>query len=48
MNPRAGPGALDVLVMILSPVIVAVLTVIFLVGWWVEAGWRWARKEKEA
>ena len=40
MKTADGPGPLDVLVVILSPVIVAGLTVIFLVGWWIEAAWR--------
>jgi hypothetical protein len=35
-----GPGGLDVAVVILSPAIVAGLTVIFLLGWWAEAACR--------
>jgi len=40
-----GPGLIDVLVVVFSPVIVAGLTVIFLLGWWVEAAWRRVRRE---
>jgi hypothetical protein len=40
MNPKDGPGLVDVLVTIFSPLIVmVVLTMVFLLGWWVEAGW---------
>lgn len=34
-----GPGVIDVLAVVLSPVIVAGLTVIFLLGWWAETLW---------
>jgi hypothetical protein len=37
---------IDVVVVVLSPVIVAGLTVIFLLGWWAEGLWRWARRER--
>jgi hypothetical protein len=43
MKANAGPGVLDVVMVILSPVIVGGLTVVFLLGWWVEAAWQWAR-----
>lgn len=33
-------GALDIAVVILSPLIVGILTVIFLPGWWIEAAWQ--------
>ncbi len=42
-----GPGVIDVVVAVLSPGIVAGLAVIFLLGWWVEAGWRWLRGTDE-
>ncbi len=41
MKPDTGPGFLDVLVVILSPMIVAGLMVIYLAGWWWTAAWRW-------
>lgn len=41
------PGALDVAVVILSPLIVAALTVIFLLGWWGQAVWGWMRGKDE-
>jgi hypothetical protein len=40
------PGALDVVIVILSPLIVAGLTVVFLLGWWAEALWGWVRGEE--
>ena len=40
------PGAIDILAIIFSPVIVAGLTVIFLLGWWGQAAWRWTRGER--
>ncbi|MFA4834807.1 MAG: hypothetical protein WC749_01875 [Dehalococcoidia bacterium] len=43
MKPSDRPGPLDTAIVILSPVIVAGLTVVFLVGFWCEAGWRWVR-----
>jgi hypothetical protein len=49
MKLHDGPGALDVLVTILSPVIVAGLVVIYLLGWWVQGVWRvwrWVRGER--
>jgi len=45
MKPHDRPSALDIAAVILSPAIVAVLTVIFLLGWWVVAVWGWARGE---
>jgi len=39
------PGPLDLTIVILSPLIVAVLTMVFLVGWWVEGLWKLARGE---
>jgi hypothetical protein len=39
MKSDSGPGLVDVLVVIASPVIVAVMTVIFLMGWWTSAAW---------
>ena len=44
MKPLEGPGWVDVAVVILSPLIVLGLTVIFLLGFWVEAGWVWLRR----
>jgi|WetSurMetagenome_2_1015567.scaffolds.fasta_scaffold623456_3 hypothetical protein len=46
MKTGDGPGPLDVLVVVLSPLIVAGLTVIFLLGWWVQAAWRWVGGRK--
>lgn len=40
------PGPLDVAIAILSPLIVAVLTVVFLLGFWAAALWRWGRGEE--
>lgn len=45
MRPKRGPGVIDVLMVVFSPLIVAGLTVIFMLGWWVEAAWRRARGE---
>ena len=42
---RTNPSALDVAIVILWRLIVAVLTVVFLVGWWCEALWGRARGE---
>jgi hypothetical protein len=39
-----GPGVQDVLAVILLPLIVAVLTVVYLLGWWTAAGWAWWRR----
>jgi len=39
MNPKDDPGLVDVLVTIFSPLIVMVVMMVFLLGWWVEAGW---------
>jgi len=41
LKPHDRPGLIDVLVIILSSVIVAVLTAVFLLGFWGEAAWRW-------
>jgi hypothetical protein len=46
VKPESGPGVIDVMVVVLSPVIVAGLTVIFLLGWWAEGLWQWARGER--
>ena len=35
MEPKDGPTVIDALVIIFSPLIVVVLTVVHLVGWWV-------------
>jgi len=43
MKRDKGPGIVDFLVVILSAVILSGLTVIFLLGWWVEAAWRRVR-----
>ena len=40
MNPKSGPGLIDVVVVVLSPLIVAGLTAFYLTGWWVTAAWR--------
>jgi len=40
MHPKDGPGLVDTMVTILSPLIVMVLTAVFLLGWWAEAVWR--------
>lgn len=47
MTPQDRPGLVDVLVIIGSPVIVAGLTVIFLLGWWAEAVWQWVVGEND-
>jgi hypothetical protein len=39
MQFRDGPNVIDVLVMIFSPLILAVLTGAFVLGWWVQAAW---------
>ena len=44
MKPKDGPGVLDLAVVILSPVIVLGLTVVFLLGFWLEAAWVWLRR----
>jgi hypothetical protein len=44
---RTDPSALDVAIVILSPLIVFGLTVVFLVGWWCEALWVWLRGHDE-
>jgi hypothetical protein len=46
MRPTDGPGPLDILVVILSPVIAAALVVVYLAGWWTEAVWRWVSGER--
>jgi hypothetical protein len=39
VNPQDGPGPVDVIITIFSPLIVAVLIMIFILGWWVQAAW---------
>ena len=46
MKPKDAPGIADVLITIASPLIVAVLTVAYLVGWWVMGVWGWVRGEE--
>jgi hypothetical protein len=46
MKREEGPGVVDIMVVILSPVIVAGLTVIFMLGWWAEAVWRWVKGDR--
>jgi hypothetical protein len=41
-----GPSLLDVAVVVLSPVLAALLTVVFLLGWWVQAAGQWLTREK--
>jgi hypothetical protein len=43
---KDGPSPLDVVVVILSPVIVAAMTVIFLLGFWVQAAGKWLTRAK--
>ena len=35
------PGTLDVVIVILSPLFMAVLTLLFLLGFWADGLWRW-------
>lgn len=46
MKSKDGPGIADTVLTILSPGIVAVLTAIFLLGFWGQAAWRWVKGDK--
>jgi len=41
------PSTFDVAVVILSPLIVAAMTVCFLLGWWGKALWGWVMGEDD-
>ena len=43
MKPHDRPSALDVAIVCLSPLIVAVMTVVFLAGWWAQGLYGWIR-----
>lgn len=42
-----GLGVVDVLVVIASPFITTILTVVFLLGWWAEAAWGLLRGDQD-
>lgn len=45
MKPADHHGPLEVAIVILSPLIVTVMTAVFLAGWWAEAVWRRVRND---
>jgi hypothetical protein len=47
MKPDSGPGILDVAAVVLSPVLAVVLTIVFLLGWWVQAAGQFLTRGKE-
>jgi len=47
MKPHDRPSTLDLTIVILSPLIVFVLTVIFLAGWWAQGAWNYLREVDE-